>query len=172
MHSFRSSSPIHLPFYPALLHRQPMEPTSPSAILKSQLAGSSLQSCDQGGSAGIQCVYTSCLGVHSPRQNPRLGQGPRDSWQQQEATQTPQMSRSATACAKARFPPSSLTASTALSLVHPGLCSQDSTTSPAQMKPTHLSPTDSTWGRPSLGNALLKEGRDLPRLNELPHPGS
>lgn len=164
MHSFRSSSPIHLPLCPALLHRQPVAQTSPSAVLRSQWLAAASRAGTREGQQGSSVCTPHVLGYSSPRQNPRLSQGPRDSWQQQEATQTPQTGLSAAACAKARFPPSSPTASTALSLVHPGLCSQDSTTSPAQMKPTHLSLTDSTWGRPSLGNALLKEGRYLPRL--------
>lgn len=53
-----------------------MEQTSPSAILRSWLAGSSFQSWDHGESAGIQCVYTSGLGVQLPQAEPKAQSRP------------------------------------------------------------------------------------------------
>lgn len=177
MHSY-GSNPTHSPLCPALLPRAaPLlyeKPAGWLAQLHSQTSHGSgkLAAAPRAGTRAQQkfSVHTSCLGRErggrgsTPRQNPRLQTAPKEMWRQQDAAQTPRTGSPPAACTTAKYPTPSLTPSTALSLVHPGLWSQGPIMSPAQTETHPLSSTDSSWRRTGLGNAPPKKEGTCQRL--------
>lgn len=173
------SSPGHFPLRAAPPHRAAHGSDEPPATLRSQLAvqlhlagkllpippsWQQLPDWDHGESAGSQGVCTSHFCRAAPPGS-ALGsrEAPREMQQQQDAARTPQTGSSPAAHARERFPPLSLTASTASSLGHPGLCSQDHITSLAETETHSPSPCRPPGGGRALAMPSSERGGCPPK---------